>query len=243
MANKETKENEEEKIDVNSKEVVVERLEHGLIGSLRIEDNINKPKFKKNDIVNFKYPSKIDKKDYVLYKDHDEYYIRRIMKYSDEGIYVAGDNEKNYHLTKKENIIGRAITRQRKNKVLSLNLNTKNKTKIYDFFKFNLSYFRLKKRVVGYESDLFDEAYNQAIESLEKTVDSPINQTLQEDVEKELDSILNSFINPDDLVIEMQKELEEERIFEENKKIEKERKLAEAKRMVENYELNDDIES
>ena len=61
---------------------------------------------------------------------------------------------------------------------------------------------------------------------------------IQQDIEKELDSELNYFINPDDLVIELQKEMQAEAIRQENEKIEKERKLEEARRMVEEYDEN-----
>lgn len=229
---------EEEKIDINSIEIVVERIEHGLVGSLRIDDNINKPIFKKNDLVFLRYPTKLEKKDYVLYKDHDEYFLRRIMKYSEDGIYVAGDNESNYHLIEKENIVGKVIARQRKNKYLSLNLNPKFSFFFYNLFKYKLSFLRLKNRIVAYEDDINEEAFEIAKEKLETSIIKPTNgpQIIQADIDEELDRELSSFLNPDDLVIEMRKELEDEEIRLENERLEKARKLEEAKRMVESYD-------
>lgn len=232
---------EEDKVDVNSKEVVVERVEHGLIGSLRIEDETNSPFFKANDLAFIRYPSKLEKKDYVLYKDHDDYFLRRIMKYNDDGIYVAGDNEKSYHLIQKESIIGKVIGRQRKNKFKSINLKPSLSLNTYNLIKYNLSYFRLKNRVIAYDDDINTEAFEIAKERLEnvnenKAINTPV--VIQQDIEKELDSELNYFINPDDLVIELQKEMQAQAIQEENERLEKERKLEEARRMVEEYDEN-----
>ncbi len=234
-------ESEEEKVDVNSKEVVVERVEHGLIGTLRIEDEINSPFFKANDLAFIRYPSKLEKKAYVLYKDHDDYFLRRIMKYSDDGIYVAGDNERNYHLIKKDAIIGKVIGRQRKNKFKSINLNPSISLDLYTLIKYNLSYFRLKNRVIAYDDDINSEAFEIAKERLENVNDNKASNApviIQQDIEKDLDSELNYFINPDDLVIELQKEMEAQAIQEENERLEKERKLEEARRMVEEYDEN-----
>lgn len=240
MANEEKKEilEEDEKIDVNSVEVVVDRVEHGLVGSLRIEDDINNPIFRKNDLVFLRYPTKLEKKDYILYKDHDQYFLRRIMKYSDEGILVAGDNESSYHIIEKQNIVGKVIARQRKKKYLSLSLNPTLHFFFYNLFKYDLSYFRLKNRIVAYEDDINEEAFELAKEKLETTITKEANvpQAIQADLDEELDRELSSFLNPDDLVLEMQKELRDEEIRLENERLEKERKLEEAKHMVEEYE-------
>lgn len=238
--NKPLDEELDEHVDVNSKEVVVERVEHGLIGSLRIEDEINAPFFKTNDLAFIRHPSKLEKKDYVLYKDHDDYFLRRVMKYNENGIYVAGDNEKSYHLIEKESIIGKVIGRQRKNKFKSINLKPSISLDIYTLVKYNLAYFRLKNRVIAYEDDINTEAFEIAKERFETVNENKASTpvVIQQDIEKELDSELNYFINPDDLVIELQKEMQAEAIRQENEKIEKERKLEEARRMVEEYDEN-----
>ena len=238
--NKPLDEELDEHVDVNSKEVVVERVEHGLIGSLRIEDEINAPFFKANDLAFIRHPSKLEKKDYVLYKDHDDYFLRRVMKYNENGIYVAGDNEKSYHLIEKESIIGKVIGRQRKNKFKSINLKPSISLDIYTLIKYNLAYFRLKNRVIAYEDDINTEAFEIAKERFETVNENKASTpvVIQQDIEKELDSELNYFINPDDLVIELQKEMQAEAIRQENEKIEKERKLEEARRMVEEYDEN-----
>jgi len=64
-------EQEDEKLDPNSMSIVVDRVEHGLIGSLRIEDEINKPMFVSDDLVHFREASKISIGDFLLYKSHD----------------------------------------------------------------------------------------------------------------------------------------------------------------------------
>ena len=96
----------------------------------------------------------------------------------------------------------------------------------------------MKNRIVAYEDDINEEAFELAKEKLETTTTKEANvpQAIQADLDEELDRELSSFLNPDDLVLEMQKELRDEEIRLENERLEKERKLEEAKRMVEEYE-------
>ena len=110
------KDEDDDKIDFNSMDVVVERVEGGLVGALRVTDDINYPIFKLDDLISIRVPQKLGKKDFVLYKTQNEYFVRRIIKYIDEDIYVAGDNEKEYHIIHKTDIVGKVISRERKNK-------------------------------------------------------------------------------------------------------------------------------
>ncbi|MGM9969315.1 MAG: hypothetical protein ACI35S_02850 [Anaeroplasma sp.] len=191
---------EEQKLDVNSIEVVVDRVEHGLIGSLRINNDMNKPIFKREDIIHLRAPSRLQIKDFVLYKSHDEYFLRRIIKYKDDSIYVAGDNEKEYHIIKKEEIVGKVIGRERKGKFYSLSL--KNKNSLYSFSKVNMAYFRLKDRILDYEGEINNEALEIAMHNLqeEKTETKPVEYKYDID----LDSELADFLNPDVLVDQLE---------------------------------------
>ena len=205
---KEDEKKDEDEFNPNGMEMVVDRVEHGLVGSLMINnDNTNKPLFKNGDIVHFRTPSRLQKKDIVLYKNHDEYYIRRIIKFKDDDIYVAGDNEKAYHIIRKEEIIGKAIGRQRKKKFLSFSFTKNTKTKFYDFRKVNLAKFRLGNRVLDYEQEVDNDVYENALLLSETT------QAQQQQAEKpkyiidiDLDSDLADFLNPDDLVLELKRE-------------------------------------
>ena len=197
---------EDEKLDVNSIKVVVERVEHGLIGSLRIENDRNHPMFKPNDIVHLRTQSKITIGDFVLYQSHDEYFLRRIIKYKDDNIYVAGDNEKEYHIIKKEDIIGRAIARERKNKYLSLSL--KNTKSFYNFRKVNLASMRLGSRVLDYEGEINNEALENAMQHIQETQTQEKPKEYKYNID--LDSDLAAFLNPDVLVDQLEEARAEE---------------------------------
>ena len=197
---KEAEEEEVEKIDPNSMKVVFDRVTHGLVGSLRIEDAINKPIIKIGDIVHLTVPSKLSIKDFVLYKIQDSYFLRRIIKFKDDGIYVAGDNEKHYHIIQKEDVIGRVIGRERKNRFKSFSLTPV--SKIYTFRKVKLSYFRLGNRVLDYQTEINNESLELAKLSAQQEQTSFTNIT-KIDRDIDLDSDLASFLNPDDLVKEL----------------------------------------
>ena len=196
---KPTEEIEEEKLDVNCLDVVLERVAAGLIGTLRIEDEMNKPLLRKDDFAHIRTPQRLEKKDLVLYKSHDEYFIRRIIKFKEYSIYVAGDHEKEYHVIHKEDIIGKVIGRQRGRRFLSFTLNPSKK--IYTFRKVNLAYFRLKDRVLDYEDDL----NNQALENAMQNIDKQAQENASEyKYDFDLDSELSSFLDPDELVRQLE---------------------------------------
>lgn len=198
---------EEDEFNPNGMTMVVDRVEHGLVGSLMINnDDSNKPLFKNGDIVHFRSPSRLQKKDIVLYKNHDEYYIRRIIKFKDDDIYVAGDNEKAYHIIRKEEIVGKAIGRQRKKKFLSFSFTKNTKTKFYDFRKVNLAKFRLGNRILDYEQEVDNDAYENALLLSENVQAQQQAEKPKYIIDIDLDSDLADFLNPDDLVTEFKRE-------------------------------------
>lgn len=188
----------EEKLDVNGLDIVLDRVTHGLIGTLKIEDDMNKPLLRIGDFAHIRTPQRLEKKDLVLYKTHDEYFIRRIIKFKDMNIYVAGDHEKEYHIIHKEDIIGKVIGRQRKKRFLSFSLNPTKK--IYVFRKVNLAYFRLKDRVLDYEDDI----NNQALENAMQNITEQQQEVQQYKYDFDLDSELSSFLDPDELVRQLE---------------------------------------
>ena len=192
---------EYDKLDVNGLDIVIDRVTHGLIGTLKIEDDMNKPILKPGDFAHIRTPQRLEKTDLVLYKTHDEYFIRRIIKFKEYSIYVAGDHEKEYHVIHKEDIIGKVIGRQRGKLFKSFSLNPTSKA--YIFRKVNLAYFRLKDRVLDYE----DDVNNQALENAMQTLDD--KQALQNEAQQykydfDLDSELSSFLDPDELVRQLE---------------------------------------
>ncbi len=212
----ETKNTEEEdEFNPNSYDIVIDRVQHGLVGTLKIvNDDTNKPIFKNSDFVHFIAPARLERKDFVLYQSHDNYFIRRIIKFEGDDIYVAGDNEKEYHIIHKEDVIGKAIGRQRKKKYISFALNPSKK--FYTFKKVKLARLRLGKRVMDYDGDLSQESYEIAMQKLEANTNLNAQNTqkvqaaptiIASDID--LDSDLASFLNPDDLVREIRNQADE----------------------------------
>ena len=191
-------------------DVVVERVEGGLVGALRVTDDINYPIFKLDDLISIRVPQKLGKKDFVLYKTQNEYFVRRIIKYIDEDIYVAGDNEKEYHIIHKTDIVGKVISRERKNKRISFSINPK--YKLYTFRKVNLAYFRLKNRTIDYEQ----EVINISLEKASITAQTLFQNKTEYKGSIDLDSELQSFINPDTLVLELKEAMENEALATKN---------------------------
>ena len=204
------KDEDDDKIDFNSMDVVVERVEGGLVGALRVTDDINYPIFKLDDLISIRVPQKLGKKDFVLYKTQNEYFVRRIIKYIDEDIYVAGDNEKEYHIIHKTDIVGKVISRERKNKRISFSINPK--YKLYTFRKVNLAYFRLKNRTIDYEQ----EVINISLEKASITAQTLFQNKTEYKGSIDLDSELQSFINPDTLVLELKEAMENEALATKN---------------------------
>ncbi len=193
---------DEDKVDVHGMDVVVERVEGGLVGSLRIEDKTNHPIFKINDYALIRTPSRLLVKDFVLYNDNDNYYLRRIIKFKNDDIYVAGDHEKEYHIIHKQDIVGKVISRERKKKRMSFSLTPKKK--LYTFRKVNLAYFRLKNRIA---TIVDDSIIDPSILTLEQIQSGFENKTEQK-INLDLDSELSSFLNPDTLVLELRQAME-----------------------------------
>ena len=177
--------------DYYKMETVVNRVESGVVGSLYIDNDINKPIFKPGDIVHFTKYAKLLVGDFILYVEENNYFIRRIIKFKNNDIYVAGDNEKSYHKITKELIIGKAIARERKLK--SVSLNDRSKFVMYRFKKVKLAYFRLKKRVIEYQQELL----NESIELAKKNT-AIVNETkrINPNYTKSINIDLTGFIDP-----------------------------------------------
>jgi hypothetical protein len=192
-------EEDEDRYDPNALPTVLSRIEAGLIGTLRLKDNMNAPIFRKGDFIHFTQSNRIEKKDFILYVVKGEYFIRRVIRFDGLDIYVAGDSEKEYHIVHKEDIIAKAIGRQRRKKYLSLALNPKHK--LYTFGKVNLAYFRLKNRVTSYDNDVSNQAFEAAMEQTQANVQlENVNKPEYDTTGIDLDSDLQSFLDPDELV-------------------------------------------
>jgi hypothetical protein len=82
-------------------EVILERVDAGLIGFLPIGmDPTYRPILKKGDIAQLRKPNRLLRKDFVFYKIGDDF-IKRIIKFKGDDIYIAGDGEHEYHIIHK----------------------------------------------------------------------------------------------------------------------------------------------
>ena len=196
-------------------ETVVDRVEAGLVGTLYISNNMNKPFFKQGDLAHIRAGGRIQIGDFILYKDHEEYFLRRIIKYKDEDIYVAGDNENRYHTVQKDNVVGKVIARDRNHVHYSLAVNKKT---FYDFKKTKLVKQRLGNRVTHYEQDLLEESLLRA----QLMAEEELNDTLTEVTRInetynlqgiDLDTDLAMFIDPDDLIKELRQAQQQEQLY------------------------------
>ncbi len=212
---KKAEEEKDDEYDKNGIVVVVDRIEHGLIGSLYIKDSkINKPLIKPGDYVHFRAYSKLLPKDIILYKDHDEYFIRRIIKFEDNEIWCAGDNERHFRIIHKDNVVAKALGRIRGKKFLSFGLENFS----YKYYAIRKSYFngiRLANRVMTFDQETNTESFELAMQNFEQLQATQAQQATQGQEEYkiaadiDLDSDLADFLNPDDLVLELQREKQE----------------------------------
>ena len=204
--NNEAEENleNEPEFDRHSMETVVNRVRGGLVGEYKVLDStINKPMFKQGDIVCFRAPARLQKGDFVLYavsKDADEFSIRRIIKFIDDDIYVAGDHESEYHVIHREDVVAKAISRERRNKWLTLT-GFARKKRFYVFKKVKLAKLRLGNRVRTNEDDINSDALELAMQNV-NAQQQAVQDKPKYVITIDLDSDLASFLNPDDLAKE-----------------------------------------
>ncbi|MCR5231291.1 MAG: hypothetical protein K6B64_01435 [Acholeplasmatales bacterium] len=200
-----------ERFDKETLPVVLERLEAGLIGSLRIaKDKSNKPIIKDKDIIQLRRPNRLLPKDFVFYKIEDEYFLRRIIKFKEDDIYVAGDNEREYHVIHKENIIAKVVGRERGKHFTSFSFTAKNN--FYTFRKVNLAFFRLGNRVRSFEQEQNAESLEAAMKLQQQQAQQEAQKVEAQTVisaDIDLDSDLAAFLDPDDLVRELREEAKE----------------------------------
>lgn len=198
-------------------ETVVERVEAGLVGTLYITNEINKPFFKTGDLAHIRTGGRIQIGDFILYKDHEEYFLRRIIKYKDEDIYVAGDNENRYHTVQKDAVVGKVIARDRNNSHYSLSVSKKT---FYDFKKTKLVKSRLGNRITHYEQELLEESLLKAQQMAEEEIHETLTEVtrLNETYNLsgiDLDSDLAMFLDPDELIKELRQAQQQQALYEE----------------------------
>ncbi len=207
---KEEEKKEEAKVirfDTETLPIVLERVDAGLIGSLKIvKDKSNKPIIKANDIVQLRKPNRLLPRDIVFYKIEDEYFLRRIIKFKQDDIYVAGDNEREYHVIHKENVVAKAVGRERGKHFMSFGFTAKNK--FYTFRKVNMAFFRLGNRVRSFEQEQNQESLEAAMKLQQQAalVASKEEKPTVISADIDLDSDLQAFLDPDDLVKELREE-------------------------------------
>ena len=202
---------EESKFNTEEFPLILERIEAGLIGSLPIgEDKSNKPILKRGDLAQLRKPNRLLVKDFVLYRIEDSYFLRRIIKFKGDDIYVAGDHEHEYHVIHKENIVAKVVGRERGKHYISFGFNPKNK--FYTFRKVNLAFFRLGNRIKTYEQEQNQESFENAMANFENIQAKEQVQEIPQEIAADIDleSDLAVFLDPDDLVRELREEAKQQ---------------------------------
>lgn len=173
----------------------VARLESNHICSVKVLDDINAPIIKRNDIVHFIMSEKINTRDFIIYRNYDKFFIRRILKITNKGVYVAGDNEKKYHLISKNDIMARAVGREHNTHYLSFTL--KHRRRLYTFTKTRISYLRIKNRITDYDEEMNEITLKHLKANLNNNYKE--EKVSKKDLKK-LDD-LDMFIDPNNYVI------------------------------------------
>lgn len=173
----------------------VNRLESNHICSVEVLDDINAPIIKKHDIVHFIMSDKINARDFIIYRNYDKFFIRRILKITNKGVYVAGDKEKKYHLINKNDIMARAVGREHNTRYLSFTL--KHRRRLYTFTKTRISYLRIKNRITDYDEEMNEITLKHLKANQNNTFKE--EKISKRDLKKNDD--LNMFIDPNDYVI------------------------------------------
>ena len=165
------------------------------ICSIKIMDDINSPTLKTDDIVHFIMSEKVNVRDFILYKNYDKYFIRRIVKISKKGVFVAGDFENKLYIISEDKIVARAVGRERKTKYISFTL--KPRRKVYSYRKTKITYLKLKNRITDYDEEV------NAITLKNLNFNMKKNQTKVKKVKEdlELSEEIKMFINPNDYEI------------------------------------------
>ena len=169
-------------------EHLLDRLENGNVGSYKVLDDLNRKLIKKDDIIQLKESEEYKKKNFVLYRFQDEYFLKRIVKIvvkkekievEEDGetnyytiihktYYLAADKEKTMHIVSEDQILARAIARQRGKKYYSL-LN-KHHRFLYNFLKVHFLFFRFKgNKAIDSDMQINYEAIKQAIIATKKS--------------------------------------------------------------------------
>ncbi len=162
---------------------VVNLAKEGHVSAFRIENEDNYPMFKIDDYAMLNRQDEYKKKDFVLYETTNGYYLKRILKiktkrevveikdddgniidlyhYDDKKFFLASDNDDVIHIAKEDQIIAKAIARQRKRKYYSLSIKS-HRRPIYTFYKVNFLRTRFKNRVTDYDTESSYEALKNA---------------------------------------------------------------------------------
>lgn len=168
-------------------ETLIDRLENGNVGSYKVLDDLNKPLIRKDDIIQLRESEEYKKKNFILYHFQNEYFLKRIVKIvikkekvevEDDGeknyytilhrtYYLAADKEKMMHIVSEDQIVARAIARQRGKKYYSFLV--KHHKPLYNFLKVHFLFFRFKgNKAIDSDMQINYEAIKQAIIATKK---------------------------------------------------------------------------
>ena len=188
-----------------SMENIINKLENGNVASFQIWDTYNKPFFRLDDIIQLRKVEEYKKKNIILYKFEDKYYLRRILKIivkkekititngdneeeshilKHKKYLISGDNENILHEIEEEQIIAKAIAIQRKKKYYSLSI--RHYKPIYVFFKTHFLFLRFKGKVIDHDMQLNYETIKNALIATTKASKRDNRHKNKRDIKKDL---------------------------------------------------------
>lgn len=145
----------------NDMENIMDRVNAGYIAYLQIHTMMNYPLFHKKDIVALRKTEHYKVNDIVLYQFENFYFLRRIIAVEQDKYYVCGDHEYEVRIIHANDILARAISRERGTKRLSLIL--MNKKKFYSNAILKKGKIRLKHHTFYDDETTINKIYDKAL--------------------------------------------------------------------------------
>lgn len=178
----------------NDLESILERLNCGYVAYLQIHSVMNMPLLLKKDIVALRKNEHYKVQDIVFYQIEDYYFLRRIVAVENGNYYVCGDNEYEVRVISFENIIARAISRERGKKRLSLIL--MNKKKVYSKAIIRKGKFRMKNHTLYDDKTTLTRVYDKALTANESVKTVSEEKKPEMPLDARLSAQLVSFVSP-----------------------------------------------
>lgn len=188
---------EPEQLEIDYDQIVA-RLENDFIASLPIQNNMNSPLFNPADIVQIRHSDFYNEKDMVFYQFENHFFIRRLIKMTENKFYVCGDTEFEVRIISPKDILGRVISRERGTKRYSLLLN---KDKLYTRAMARKAKLLMKKHSLYDDETSISDVYKIASMSKQDVKEETISIIYPEtpkEPSSRLEKELAGFLSPEE---------------------------------------------